>query len=167
LRPSRPGNGAVDLVRARGDRGAPWTEHAGADLRAHEQQQKTVLALQKSGITNPAWIASKKRPCLCCYHTLRYAKEVGGLNVSFQDHEGGYWDTSLPGFVELAKQLGHTDDSPLQWIESHPPTELSQSLKLAKGVKRSTLVEQTGATPKLKDPTTDPGYGDLSDSDAD
>jgi hypothetical protein len=132
----------------------------------YHAEQKLVLALRGAGGVGRAWIAGKKRPCATCFATLSYARDAGGMDISFQGRPGGYFQPSIPGLVALGKDLGHTEDQVMKWLRGWLTVDLrlSQSLKLKKGASRSSLATRTDVTPKLNDADVDTGYGSLSDS---
>ncbi|MFD9118734.1 DUF4157 domain-containing protein [Streptomyces bottropensis] len=133
----------------------------------HHAEQKLVLALYNSGAKHSAWIAGKKRPCMACHQLLTYARDDLGMNISFQERPGGYWDTARTGLVELGRISGHTDDRMLKWLAARLHSVQShQTHKIRTGEKRNAKATLTGQVPTLKR-VYETNYGSASDSEPD
>lgn len=130
-------------------------------------EQKLVLALQKTSGGHSAWIAGKKRPCMSCLATLTYAREHGGMKISFQERPGGYWLNGNPGLVALGRALGHVDGRMEAWLDSWTLRVTShKSFSIRADSDRSNMPSEYGVTPSLSSSGMDADYGSGSDSDA-
>ncbi|SHH84921.1 eCIS core domain-containing protein [Streptomyces sp. 3214.6] len=130
-------------------------------------EQKLVLALQKTSGGHSAWIAGKKRPCMSCLATLTYARDRGGMRISFQERPGGYFLKGNPGLVALGKALGHVDGRMEAWLDLWTLHVTShKSFSIGADSDRSNMPSEYGVTPSLSSSGMDADYGSGSDSDA-
>lgn len=76
-------------------------------------EQKLIDALVRANIKTRAEVFGKKRPCMGCYLTMLYAKNVGGFDLYFSDRPGGFWDKPLQNFLARIRELHKAD--PTHW----------------------------------------------------
>ena len=94
------------MVRTSISQAASWItdkEHANQLIlvdsmdKAHAEQN-LILAYVRSGSDEEAHVYGKKRPCVGCYMTFRFAQErLGKQNLTYNANPGGFWGPALTG----------------------------------------------------------------------
>ncbi|MFI6248760.1 hypothetical protein [Streptomyces sp. NPDC051016] len=80
-------------------------------------EQNLLLALVHSKYRGGAQVAGKKRPCACCFLSLKLVDD-NGYRVKYDREVGGFWGgTTYRGLLYLADQLGSHDAAKLgEWF---------------------------------------------------
>ncbi|MEU9450686.1 hypothetical protein [Streptomyces sp. NPDC048277] len=98
-------------------RSAATSSSAGDDVCTHAEQN-LMLALAYSKYQGGAQVAGRKRPCVCCFVTLRLV-DAHGYQVKYNRHAGGFWSgTTYLGLQRVATELGIRSAATLnEWVK--------------------------------------------------
>ncbi|WP_089104009.1 hypothetical protein [Streptomyces hyaluromycini] len=131
---THPGYAGRIIVVDAGQRPAA-SPSAKADACTHAEQN-LMLALAYSKYRGGAQVAGKKRPCACCYLTLKLVDDHG-YRLKYNQQAGGFWSgTTYLGLLKVARELGSLDAAQLNgWIKSVLTAhEFRQYVTLVKGL---------------------------------
>ena len=90
--------------------------------REGHAEQNLILAYAQSGTKKLGHVYGKKRPCTGCYMTFRYAVDVMGLNLSYNQRPGGYWDTTVPILFDLIDEHNQKLKNVHDFVSNYLPT---------------------------------------------